>query len=65
MKTTETTVCGKQIQIDRGGIGHNWRNIDAQDIPASIIEEIEGEIIDGKMDSCRDFVASNGQHYRW
>lgn len=61
-----TTVCGKTIQIDRsGGQGHCWRTIDRDDIPADIVEEIEGEIIDGKQQKCSDFVGSNGQHYRW
>lgn len=64
-KTTETTVCGYQIQHDNSGVGHNWRMIDASDIPASIREEIAAEIIDGGKDVCADFVASNGLHYRW
>lgn len=61
---TENLVCGKQVQHDNSGVGHNWRNIDASDIPAVVREEIEGEIIDGKRDS-GDLVASNGLHYRW
>lgn len=59
-----TTVADHQIQIDRSGQGHNWRNIDREDIPANIILEIEGEIIDGKQDSGQ-IVASNGLNYRW
>lgn len=62
---SESTVCDKKIQHDASGVGHAWRNIDRDDIPADIIEEIEGEIIDGGKDSCRDFVGSNGEHYRW
>lgn len=58
-------VCGHQIQHDNSGVGHNWRDIDAADIPASVREEIEGEIIDGGKGECPDMVASNGQHYRW
>ena len=65
MATNETTVCGCQIQHDASGQGHAWRNIDAENIPANIREEIEGEIIDGGKDECADFVASNGLHYRW
>lgn len=61
----ETTVCGRRIQHDNSGVGHNWRNIDAQDIPAGIREEIEGEIVDGGQDECSDFLGSNGLHYRW
>ncbi len=63
--TIETTVCGLTIQRDASGVGHAWRNADLDDIPANIVEEIEGEILDGGQDSCTDFVASNGQHYRW
>jgi hypothetical protein len=64
--TTETkTVCGNQVQHDNSGVGHNWQNINREDIPASIIEELEGEMIDGGLDSCDDYVASNGLHYRW
>lgn len=65
MTTNETTICGSQVQHDNSGVGHNWRNIDANDIQADIREEIEGEMIDGGMDTCSDFVASNGLHYRW
>ena len=65
MNEIETTVCGNQVQIDNSGVGHNWRNIDASDIPANIREELEGEMIDGGKDECDDYVASNGCHYRW
>jgi hypothetical protein len=68
----ETTVNGSQVQHDNSGVGHNWRNIDASDIPSDVREEIEGEMIDGNgafddggRDSCDDFTASNGLHYRW
>lgn len=61
----ETTVCSKQIQHDNSGVGHNWRNISREDIPANIVEEIEGEIIDGGKETCEDFASSNGLHYRW
>lgn len=61
---TSTKIVGKQIQHDNSGVGHNWRNISAKDIPASIIEEIEGEIIDGKQ-ARGEIVASNGMSYRW
>lgn len=65
MSENETTVCGLQIQHDGSGVGHNWRDIDREDIPANIVEEIEGEIIDGENDTCDDWIGSNGQHYRW
>lgn len=65
-KTRESKLmCGNQVQVDNSGVGHNWQNIDAKDIPADIREEIEGEMIDGKKESCKDFVGSNGLHYRW
>lgn len=63
--TTEPLVCGYQIQRDMSGQGHAWTNIDADDIPANIREEIEGEIIDGGVDDTDLFVGSNGIHYRW
>lgn len=63
--TNESLICGKQIQHDNSGVGHNWRNIDGQDIPANVAEEIAAEIIDGGQDECADYVASNGLHYRW
>ena len=65
MNEIETTVCGKQVQIDRSGVGHAWRNIDRDNIPGNIIEEIECEIIDGSKNECGDYIASNGLHYRW
>ena len=65
MNATETTICGNQIQHDASGVGHCWRNIDAQNIPADVAEEIAAEIIDGGLSDCDGFVASNGLHYRW
>ena len=62
---TDTLVCGNQVQHDNSGVGHNWRHIDREDIPANVVEEIEGEMIDGGKESCDDYVASNGQHYAW
>jgi hypothetical protein len=66
MASAASKVCGKTIMIDRSyGEGHCWRTVSAGFIPYDIIEEIEGEILDGDMDTCEDFVASNGHHYRW
>lgn len=62
---TESTICGKTIQHDNSGAGHNWRTVDANDIPVSIAEEIAAEIIDGGKKTCDDYVATNGLHYRW
>jgi hypothetical protein len=61
----EGWICGVQVQVDRSGVGHCWVNVTANDIPYSIREEIEGEMIDGGKETCNDFVASNGLHYRW
>jgi hypothetical protein len=64
--TTETeTVCGCTIQYDNSGVGHNWQTVGREEIPADVVLEIEAEIIDGGQDSCDDYVASNGLHYRW
>ncbi len=65
MSDTETTICGKTIKHDNSGVGHNWKVIDANDLPADIAEEIAAEIIDGKQAKCDDYTASNGLHYRW
>lgn len=67
MSGDDTLVCGCQVQMDRSGVGHCWVDVAAGslDLPASIQEEIEGEIIDGGRESCDDFVGSNGVHYRW
>jgi hypothetical protein len=65
MTTSDTTICGKTIKCDASGKGHAWRTIAREDIPAAIVEEIEGEIIDGGNEECTDYIASNGMHYRW
>jgi len=64
-ETNDGLVCGNQVQHDNSGVGHNWRDIDAADIPATVREEIEGEMIDGGQETCEKYVASNGLHYRW
>jgi hypothetical protein len=61
----QVEVCSTPIQYDKSGVGHCWVAATEADCPASIQEEIAGEIIDGKMDNCDDYVASNGIHYRW
>lgn len=61
----EILVCGRVIQYDKSGVGHCWVAANEIDCPASIQDEIAGEIIDGGLDSCDDFLASNGIHYRW
>ena len=65
MTTTETTICGKTIQHDNSGVGHNWRKVSAANIPADDRTEIEGEIIDGGCETCNLLVTSGGNRYRW
>jgi hypothetical protein len=58
-------VCGCEVQVDRSGVGHAWATVtDEYDLPASVREEIEGEIIDGGREE-GEIVASNGLRYRW
>ena len=56
---------GCEIQYDKSGVGHCWVAADGDNCPASVVEEIAAEIIDGGKTECDDYVASNGQHYRW
>ena len=65
MMTTKIEINGKKIQVDRSGAGHHWVAADQDFLPANVQAEIEGEIIDGKVEHTGDFTASNGQHYRW
>jgi hypothetical protein len=53
-----------RIQWDAsGGRGCCWKNAD--DLPVTIREEIEAEVIDGGAEECDKHCASNGQFYRW
>jgi hypothetical protein len=61
----ESTICGNTIKHDNSGVGHNWRKIDAREIPAGIRDEIAGEILDGGKDTCSQYTASNGLSYQW
>ncbi len=65
VKRTMTLVNGFLIQWDASGQGHSWRNASVNELPAAVRTEIEGEMIDGGHGARSDFVASNGQHYRW
>ncbi len=65
IEESDPLVCGKRVQIDRSGVGHAWRNQDADDIWADVREEIAAEILDGGNEECDDYVATNGMHYRW
>lgn len=62
---TDALVCGCKIQHDNSGVGHNWRDLAADDINADVREAIEAEIIDGKLTECDDWTGPDGQHYRW
>ena len=59
------TINGTTVQWDMSGCGHCWVDATDDNCPANIAQEIECETIDGGQDSCSDYVASNGQHYRW
>ena len=56
---------GITFQVDRSGVGHNWRTIEAGDLPANVAEEIDWEIVENGKLECDDYVATNGLHYRW
>lgn len=61
----EKTICGATILHDNSGVGHNWRKISAAEINADTREEIAAEILDGGVENCDDWIASNGLHYAW
>jgi hypothetical protein len=65
MTRHDITVCGCQIQHDNSGVGHNWRDIAADDINADVRQAIEAEVIDGQVTECDDWTGPDGQHYRW
>lgn len=59
-------IASKTVFFDKsGGQGHRWILADEVTCPASIQEEIAAEILDGKVETTEDFIASNGQHYAW
>ena len=61
--TTEfATICGKTIQIDRSGVGHNWRNLPAADLTEDLEDLLAAEILDGGE---YGRVTIGGVHYRW
>ena len=63
--TNDSLICGCKIQYGASGVGHDWRTIDASDLPADIREEIAADILDGDNEECDGYVANNGLHYRW
>jgi hypothetical protein len=59
----EGVVLGREVYVDEsGGHGHCWCN---RSVPVDVAVEIECEIIDGGNETCDDYTASNGCHYRW
>jgi hypothetical protein len=60
----ETLTC-RTIQVDRSGIGHNWRTVEAHDLPGKVAEEIDWEIAENNMTTCDCYLATNGLQYRW
>ena len=56
-------VCGKTIQIDRSGVGSNWRNLPAADLTDDLADILTAEILDSPKDYGR--VDVGGVHYRW
>jgi hypothetical protein len=61
----EMILADRAVQIDLSGQGHAWRTPTADELGADVRLEIEAEILDGGRDTCEDYVASNGLHYRW
>lgn len=59
----DPTVCGKQVQEDKSGVGHCWVNVSRDDLPKDVAEYIECEIIDGKLE--KGHVNINRINYRW
>jgi hypothetical protein len=55
---------GHRVQHDPSGVGHAWRTIPANDLPASIAEEIACWIIEDEPEDGAEIIASNGLHYR-
>lgn len=54
----------KCVEHDASGVGHAWWPA-RETLSWDIAREIASEIEDGGVQSCDDFVASNGLHYRW
>ena len=59
------TVLGRTIAHDMSGQGHCWSTIHSDDFSAAVAEEIEAEIVDGGLDTCEDYLTTDGRHYAW
>lgn len=57
-------MAGYIVQQDISGVGHCWRAQEWNDLPPTVRQEIEGEIIDGGREE-GEITASNGLKYRW
>lgn len=55
----------KTVQVDLSGQGHAWTDATNDTCPANLQAEIAEQIIDGHRETCEDYIASNGLHYRW
>ena len=62
-RNTVVIVCGKTIQIDRSGVGHNWQNLPAADLTDDLADVLTAEILDSPKHYGR--VNVGGVHYRW
>ena len=62
-RDTIAIVCGKIIQIDRSGVGHNWQNLPAADLTDDLADVLAAEILDSPKQYGR--VSIGGVHYRW
>jgi len=63
MNATEI-ITNHKVQHDPSGVGHAWRAVVADDVPANIAEEIACWIIEEEPESGDEFTAMNGLHYR-
>lgn len=61
----EADVAGRQVHWDRSGTGQDWVLADTRSMPASARAEIAAEIRKSNINDCSDYLASNGQYYRW
>ena len=61
-RNTVAIVCGKAIQIDLSGVGHNWQPLPVDDMSEDLEDLLAAEILDGG--ECGR-VTIGGVHYRW
>jgi hypothetical protein len=62
--TTETLAGCRVQQL----CGQTWVTLDAGNrysLPPVIADEIRDEILEGGIEECEEYLASNGQAYRW